>query len=179
MKSAIKRKKVPNPNGRTPKYTPQVIKWIVANIGKKSRIAIQEHLNITRQAFRILMCRLRKEGYDIPMEKAHLVRVDSKVFAQKGVEPPKEEKRKGPTHKPADQHMRRKPEVENAKTRLPVFKDRAIVEGPIKVVFNDKGHTTISCRDEEHERKVRKAYAYLEKSLVDRGEIIVQATNTI
>lgn len=162
-------KKVTNPEGRPMKYPQTTIDWIVANISKRSHASIEVHLKMTGSALRCLLCRLRTKGYPIPSKRGGAVK--SKLFVSAGVKPPKEDKRTGPKHQETDQHMRRKPSVENtgAIHRQPVFPTIKIdTSNMIKVVFGDKNHTTIYCRDSEHEIRVRKKYAYLEKDLLSR-----------
>ncbi len=159
--------------GRPSKYADGVVgEYVIANLGKLSYIEMSWHWNIKPNAFTHLLDRLRSQGYAIPIRPKRKIKEKqlppSKLFimpTKKGL-PDKRSNRQGNS---SDNHMRRKPPVEHAKVkemdrRLP---NRVIdISSCIKIVFNDKNHSTFYARDEEHEGRIREKYAYLEKGLL-------------
>lgn len=67
-------------------------------------------------------------------------------------------------------HRDRKPPTDGKKANMrEVLPTRKIdLTGCIKVLFNDKNHTTFYAKDAEHEARIRKKYAHLEKPLAAR-----------
>ncbi len=160
------------------KYGDEIGEFVIKHLGKLRYIDMAAHFDIKRSNFVKVLDQMRQLGYAIPINNkkpAHLKTVKEKI-----VKPPKVKAMPVKTEKPDQRanrpgasqrkHMDRKPPVEMAKPKKDekIFKTRVVKDGPIIVVLNDKNHTRLTARDEEHADRIRKQFAYLEKPVSAR-----------
>lgn len=162
------------------KFKQTQIDYIMSHVGIVMYKDMAKHLGVTLGSFTHLLHRLRCLGYALPMRSKKAYGLKKKKLSSrksktnvmstqltKDGRPDKRGNR--PLTSPGIRdHMKRKPPVEGAKPKPEdkPLKRRKIVEGEIKVVFNDKNKTTFSCVDEAHAERVRKRFAYLNEPLI-------------